>query len=96
MGLPKKFGFLSNTSITDLNEFLGERGCLTLYLCSPSTPPANLPSEISSADRFFLEVINSGDYDIVQRVTKRGSSKTYCRYRVGSDSIPPIAWSTWG
>ena len=83
-----------NPNFSDLNDAVGVTQGITYYFFSPSVAPQNLPSEISTTTRFFLEVINStgkpNSYDIIQRITNRSSNVMYQRYRTGT------SWSEWG
>ncbi len=81
-------------SVSDLNSFYGNGGNRYEVIFLTSTPQ-NLPSDISGANRIFLEIIHSsGGYDVIQRITNRGSNITYQRYGTGVSSGSGT-WSAW-
>lgn len=87
------YKLIDNYNPSDLNDVVGQAKGITYYFVASNNAPQNLPSEISTSTRFFLEVINSSGlpnaYDIIQRVTNRSSTVTYQRYRTGT------SWSAW-
>ena len=79
--------------IPDLNRVGGidyKKGSFKFFVTNTSE---NLPSDISTNNRFLLEIINTG-YDTIQRVTARGSNVSYTRYGVGNTSDTK-EWSAW-
>lgn len=78
-------------NVTDLNTIHLTLSAGIYYVLFISCNAANLPADISSSDRFVLEIGHFG-FDTFQRVTARSSNITYQRYGSGNTTK---TWTNW-
>ena len=83
----------SATSINDC--ILGNNTNNRIGFMFSSKSLTDVPSALSSSNRFWIFVIQSSSYDITQIVWGRASNQPYFRCRQGDDVNPPITWSSW-
>ena len=75
---------ITETTPSDLNSMAGNANSMNVYFCSPSSSPSN--AAVSST-RFFLIVLNNGNYWI-QQIFFDQSGKVYARIKGSS-------WGSW-
>jgi hypothetical protein len=79
------------TTVTDLNAETGDYKSFSRKFVSTQSSPANLPDGVSS-NRFFLEVYNTSNYYLVQKIyiIKNNSYAIYSRSKFGIND-----WTNW-
>ena len=80
-------------NITDLNSIEIIKYGIYFNMVATTTAPANLPSQMSSSNRFLLICVYAG-YDRCQIVINRSSNAPCLRYGTG-ETLGAISWSEW-
>ena len=82
----------SASSVNDV--IFGDRSNIMGMVFSSKTL-TDMPSALSSSNRFWIFALQQTTYDISQFVWGRGSNQIYFRCRQGNAENPPIQWSSW-
>lgn len=81
------------STTTDMNNMVPSGNGHFYSFFGGETAPSNLPSAMSSSNRFFIEVFQFSIYDVIQRVTSRSTNVTYQRY--GTGFTGSRTWTAW-